>query len=260
MTTFAASYAGPAATRVQRPGADEIRSGPQSGVAGFAVDAMEAIGGAGAGLLVAAENLFPPIPSEAILPIAGFAASQGVISLWGAIVWTTLGSVLGALALFFLGRRIGRARLVALLERMPLMKVADLERTERWFARHGDKAVLLGRMVPVFRSLISIPAGIERMNLGLFTLYSALGSVLWNTLFVFAGVLLGENFHRISDYADLLTNVVVALILAFLLVWAVLRLRRNARRRRDPSYRPLSADEASARMDALLQQTPDHRR
>lgn len=225
MTTFAASYAGPAATRVQRPGADEIRSGPQSGVAGFAVDAMEAIGGAGAGLLVAAENLFPPIPSEAILPIAGFAASQGVISLWGAIVWTTLGSVLGALALFFLGRRIGRARLVALLERMPLMKVADLERTERWFARHGDKAVLLGRMVPVFRSLISVPAGFAGMSVVRFTVLTTLGSLVWNTAFVLAGYALGANWRVVEPYVGVAEKIVLGAVAVALVYFVQHRVR-----------------------------------
>ena len=224
------------------------------------VQIMETIGPVGVGLAVFAENIFPPIPSEVILPLAGFTAANGAFSPWSAVLWATIGSVVGALALYGLGALLGRRRLYRIADWMPLVDIDDVERTERWFARYGYWTVFFGRMVPVFRSLISIPAGIERMNLGLFTLYSALGSVLWNTLFVFAGVLLGENFHRISDYADLLTNVVVALILAFLLVWAVLRLRRNARRRRDPSYRPLSADEASARMDALLQQTPDHRK
>ena len=170
---------------------------------------MDAIGGVGAGLLVAAENIFPPIPSEVILPIAGFAAAQGHISLASAICWTTLGSVLGALGLFWIGRTIGRDKVVRLLERMPLMKVSDLDRTERWFKKHGDSAVLLGRLMPVFRSLISIPAGFSRMGVVRFTILTTVGSLAWNTLFVLAGYLLGANWMLIEPYVGIAEKVVL---------------------------------------------------
>src|SRR5690606_31167872 len=117
----------------------------------------------GAGLAIALENLFPPLPSEVILPLAGFAAAQGTLGLIEVLIWTTAGSVAGALALYGIGAWLGRRRMYAIAERMPLIKVADVERTEAWFGRHGSKAVFFGRMIPIFRSLISIPAGIERM-------------------------------------------------------------------------------------------------
>src|SRR5690349_2022926 len=161
------------------------------GLTGFVTDLVERLGGPGAGLAVALENLFPPIPSEVILPLAGFAASQGRLHLGSAIAWTTAGSVVGALALYALGVAFGRARLRAIVARLPLMKLSDLDRTEAWFARHGAATVFFGRMVPIFRSLISIPAGVERMPLGTFLLYTTLGSLVWNTTFVLAGYLLG---------------------------------------------------------------------
>ena len=148
------------------------------GIVGWVTDLMEALGAPGAGLAVALENLFPPIPSEVILPLAGFTASRGGMSLLAAILWTTVGSVVGALALYAVGAALGRERIRAVAARLPLVKVSDLDRTEAWFARHGVKAVFLGRMIPIFRSLISVPAGVERMSVGLFLAFTALGSLI----------------------------------------------------------------------------------
>ena len=133
------------------------------------------------------------------------------------------------------------------------MCIRDRAKTERWFIRYGYWTVFLGRMVPVFRSLISIPAGIERMNLAKFTLFTALGSLIWNAIFVYGGYALGERFHVISEYADVFSNIVLVLILAFLATWVVLRLRRDARRRNDPDWRPPTADEMAARVEAILE-------
>lgn len=213
---------------------------------------MEAVGPVGVALAVFAENLFPPIPSELILPLAGFTAAGGAFSPLAATVWATVGSVVGALALYGLGAALGRRRLYRIADRLPLVDIDDVEATERWFARYGTWSVLLGRLVPVFRSLISIPAGIERMHLGLFLLYTTLGSAVWNTLLVYGGYLLGANFHLVSDYADVFSNVVLVLVVGALVVWAVLRLRRNRRRAQDPDFRPRTADEAAARIDSLL--------
>ncbi len=154
---------------------------------------VETMGGPGAGLAIALENLFPPLPSEVILPLTGFAAGQGVISLFSALFWTTLGSVVGAVALYWIGALFGRERMYALWERLPLVKVSDLEKTERWFRKHGMKAIFFGRMIPIFRSLISVPAGVERMPLPTFVLFTALGSFIWNFILVMAGYLLGTS-------------------------------------------------------------------
>ena len=203
---------------------------PTTGVAGWAVDLMDRLGGPGAGLAVALENLFPPLPSEVILPLAGFTASRGELSLAGALFWTTLGSVLGALALYGFGALLGRDRARAIAGRLPLLKLSDLDRTEAWFARHGTKAVFFGRMVPIFRSLISLPAGVERMPVGKFTLLTALGSLLWNSVFVLAGYHLGENWTLVEGYAGVLQKVVIVVVAVAVGYFVVSRLGRSLRR------------------------------
>jgi membrane protein DedA with SNARE-associated domain len=201
------------------------------GIAGWAIRIMETLGAPGAGVAVALENLFPPIPSEVILPLAGFTASQGEMSLVAAIVWTTLGSVFGALVLYWIGALIGRDRLRAVAARVPLVKVSDIDRTEAWFARHGRKTVFFGRMVPLFRSFVSIPAGVERMPMVTFLLLTALGSLIWNSVFVMAGYLLGENRQIIEDYAGTYQKAVLAVGVMAVAAFVVVRLN-SARRRR----------------------------
>ncbi len=170
---------------------------------------MDTLGAPGAGIAIALENLFPPLPSEVILPLAGFAASTGRMSLIAALLWTTAGSVTGALALYGLGALLGRERTVAMAARLPLVKVSDIERTEAWFERHGTKAVFFGRMIPVFRSLISVPAGVERMPLPVFLGLTTLGSALWNTVFVLAGYALGENWQDVTGYVSAYSKVIL---------------------------------------------------
>ncbi|MGC0341101.1 DedA family protein [Streptomyces sp. SLBN-8D4] len=188
---------------------------------------MDTLGAPGAGVAVALENLFPPIPSEAILPLAGFAASAGRMSLVAVLLWTTAGSVIGALALYGVGALLGRDRTVALAARLPLVRVSDIERTETWFLRHGTKAVFFGRMIPVFRSLVSIPAGVERMPLPVFLTLTTLGSALWNTAFVLAGHALGANWPRVTEVVSAYSKVVlVAAALAVVAFVAVRLLRR----------------------------------
>jgi len=198
-----------------------------TGVAGFAVDVMDKLGGFGAALLVGIDNIFPPVPSELVLPLAGFAASQGSISLVGAILWTTGGSVAGALIMYLLGAWLGRERARALLMRMPLMKAEDFDRTEKWFDRHGTKAVFFGRMVPVFRSLISLPAGVERMPLWKFTALTAAGSLIWNSGFVVAGYLLGESWQVVDQYAGWFQYVVLGLTVVAVVVFVTKRVRER---------------------------------
>ncbi|HET9005824.1 MAG TPA: DedA family protein [Actinomycetes bacterium] len=203
------------------------------GISGWAIRIMETLGAPGAGLAVALENLFPPIPSEVILPLAGFTASQGDMSLLAAIVWTTGGSVAGALVLYWIGALIGRDRTRAIAARLPLIRVSDIDRTEAWFHRHGRGTVFFGRMVPLFRSFVSIPAGIERMPMATFLLFTTLGSLIWNSVFVVAGYLLGENWQVIQDYAGTYQNAVLAAGFLAVVAFVVVRLiaaRRNRQR------------------------------
>jgi membrane protein DedA with SNARE-associated domain len=193
-----------------------------SGAPLWIIGLMDLLGAPGAGLAVALENLFPPIPSEVVLPLAGFAASTGRMNLYAALLWTTAGSVIGALALYGVGALLGRDRTVAIAGRLPLVKVSDIERTEAWFLRHGTKAIFFGRMIPVFRSLISVPAGVERMPLPVFTLLTTLGSAIWNTVFVLAGYFLGANWAEVTAIVSTYSTVVLAgaavAVLTFVLV------------------------------------------
>ncbi|MBE9374127.1 DedA family protein [Saccharopolyspora sp. HNM0983] len=200
-----------------------------TGFAGWVVDVMETLGGPGAGLIIAFENVFPPLPSELILPLAGFTASQGGMSVLGAILWTTLGSLLGALALYWMGAALGRERTRAIALRMPLVKLSDVDKTEAWFERHGVKAVFFGRMIPMFRSFISLPAGVERMRMGTFILFTTLGSLIWNSVFVLAGYLLGRNWYVVEEYAGYLSRGVLIAAVAAVAAFVLVRIRRNRR-------------------------------
>ncbi|MFE3518837.1 DedA family protein [Streptomyces sp. NPDC059166] len=202
---------------------------PDGGIAGWATGLVETLGGPGAGLAIALENLFPPLPSEVILPLTGFAAGQGVLSLPSALFWTTLGSVVGAVVLYWIGASFGRERMHALWAKLPLVKASDLTRTEEWFGRHGTKAVLFGRMVPVFRSLISVPAGVERMPVRVFVPLTALGSLIWNSVLVMAGYWLGDRWDVVGDYVGLASKAVLALVAVAVVTWVVRRVRRSDR-------------------------------
>ncbi|WP_375540227.1 DedA family protein [Nocardia sp. XZ_19_385] len=204
-----------------------------SGIAGWAVRVMETMGSPGAGIAIALENLFPPLPSEVILPLAGFTASRGEFSLAEALLWTTAGSVVGALVLYGLGALLGRDRLRLIVARMPLMRVSDVDKAEAWFERHGTKAVFFGRMIPLFRSLISIPAGIERMNLVRFTALTTAGSLIWNSIFVLAGYYLGENWDAVQLYADVLQKFVILAVLVAVTIFVVRRVRGPRRGRHE---------------------------
>ncbi|SDR95317.1 membrane protein DedA, SNARE-associated domain [Actinopolymorpha singaporensis] len=197
------------------------------GIVGWVTGLMEKLGSPGAGVAVFLENLFPPIPSELILPLAGFTASRGDLSLAAAIGWTTVGSTLGALVLYFLGAGVGRDRTRALVQKLPLVKVSDVDRTEEWFLRHGRSTVFFGRMVPLFRSLISIPAGVERMPLVLFVPLTAAGSALWNSALILAGYFLGEHWSLVEVYVGMFSKAIVAVGALAVAAFVVVRLLRR---------------------------------
>lgn len=204
---------------------------PESGLVGWVVDVVEALGGPGVGFLVFLENLFPPIPSEVVLPLAGFAAAQGSFSVLEAMLWSTAGSVLGALLLYGIGAALGTRRLAAVAERVPLMAADDVHRADAWFHRRGPPAVFVGRLVPGVRSLISIPAGVTRMPLLVFTGLTTLGSAMWNALLIGAGYLLGSQWIRVESYVGPVGTVVLAVIVA-LVAWFLARRALGRRGRR----------------------------
>ncbi|MWA09575.1 DedA family protein [Streptomyces sp. BA2] len=199
---------------------------PTGGIAGWATDLMDSMGAVGAGVAIALENLFPPLPSEVILPLAGFAASQGKFGIVEVLIWTTAGSVIGAIALYAIGALLGRDRTVAVAARLPLVKASDIQRTENWFARHGTKAVFFGRMIPVFRSMISVPAGVERMRMPVFLALTTAGSLIWNAVFILIGHALGTRWHQVTDLVGLYSKGVLAVAALAVLAFVTLRIRR----------------------------------
>ena len=201
-------------------------------VAEWAIGLIEWLGLPGVAIAIALENLFPPLPSELILPVAGFAASQGTLNLIAVILWATLGSVVGALALYVIGVWLGRDRVHRILVKVPLVSVEDVNKTEAWFNKHGKWTVFFGRMVPIFRSLISIPAGVTRMPLWYFIPLSAAGSLIWNTIFILAGYYLGENWSSVEQYAGIIQDIVIVLVILAVVVFVVRRVLVIMRRKR----------------------------
>lgn len=212
------------------------------GVADWAVNVMETIGAPGAGLAIALENLFPPLPSEVILPLAGFTASQGNFSIIEALIWTTLGSVVGAWALYGLGAWLGRNRMRALVSKVPLVDLEDVDKVEAWFNRHGYKAVFFGRMIPIFRSLISIPAGIERMPVWKFLGLTTAGSLIWNSIFVFSGFYLGESWHVVEEYAGVFQKIVIVACILVAVWFVVSKVRSHRRKKAAPPVQPVDGE------------------
>ena len=204
-------------------------SGEQlSGIAGVAASVIEALGAPGVGLLTLIETVFPPIPSELILPLAGFQSNVGSLNLWLVIVTSTLGSYLGALLLYWLGRKLGEERSIRLLSRLPLVDREDFEKASDWFARHGGPAVFFGRLIPGVRSLISLPAGAKKMPLVTFSAFTVLGSLLWNGLLVGAGYLLGSQYELVDRYSPILDWVVIVALIA-VVGWLIVRRIRRVR-------------------------------
>lgn len=182
---------------------------------GFVEEVVRSFGLWGVAALMLLENLFPPIPSELILPLAGFFVSRGELGLAGTLLAATVGSLLGAFVLYGLGRHGGRP-LVLRYGRLLRVKEADLDRADDWFDRYGGTLVFFGRMVPGVRSIVSIPAGMSEMPLGRFSVLTASGSAVWNALLIGAGWYLGQNWQRVSGPVGSISNVilVVALVAA----------------------------------------------
>ncbi len=199
------------------------------GLTGWVASVIESLGEAGVGLLVALENLIPPIPSEIVLSMAGYLAHEGRVNV--ILVWiaATAGSVGGALALYWLGYALGEDRLKRWLDHIPLVDSDDLDTADKWFEKHAKSAVLIGRCAPVVRSLVSIPAGANHMKLGLFTLLTAIGSGVWNAIFVGGGYALGSRWDRLEQYANYFDYAIYAFFAITVISWVVKKVRKRRR-------------------------------
>lgn len=182
---------------------------------------IQSIGYPGIALLMIIENIFPPIPSEVIMPFAGFVTEQGELNFFGVVVAGTAGSILGTIPFYYLGRKIGKERLKRWADkhgRWLMITSEDIERANNWFDQHDAAAVFFCRLVPGIRTLISVPAGIERMNFGWFLLLSTSGTVLWVGLLTYLGHILGQNYDKVETYLGPVSYVVFGfLILSYII-------------------------------------------
>jgi membrane protein DedA with SNARE-associated domain len=196
----------------------------------FVTRLMRSAGYSAIAVLMFVENVFPPIPSELIMPLAGFMTRRGELALLLVIIAGTIGSVAGAVVLYYLGRAVGEARVrrwVASHGKWLAMSEADVENAQKWFGQYGARAVFFGRLVPAVRSLISIPAGIARMNLAEFLIFTTLGSAIWTALLAGAGWALGSQYQRVEKFIGPASNVIVSAMLVFY-VLRVIKLHRQS--------------------------------
>ena len=212
-------------------------------LANWVQDVINQFGYLGVALLVVIENVFPPIPSEIVLPFAGFVAQQGASAVnatagaaqsdstvVGMMIAATVGSVVGALILYFVSAAIGPERLRGFVERFGKwfgVKSSDLVRAEEWFDRRSSAAVLVGRCVPLIRSIVSIPAGFRRMKLTSFVVLTAIGSAVWNIALIGAGAVLGDQWERVGEYVGVFQWLVIAAVLLLLVRFVVSRLKNR---------------------------------
>ena len=185
-------------------------------MANWVISTIQTTGFWGIIFLMFLENVFPPIPSEVIMPLAGFMVAEGKQNLISVIIAGTAGSVLGALPLYYAGSFLGEERLKVCADkhgRWLTVSRDELEKAKRWFDQHGRLAVLVCRLVPGIRSLISIPAGAAKMNLASFLLYTAIGAAIWTGLLAYAGYILGAKFEKVGEYLNPASYMVLAAIL-----------------------------------------------
>ncbi|TQJ58544.1 membrane protein DedA with SNARE-associated domain [Arthrobacter sp. SLBN-83] len=207
-----------------------------TGIVGFAARAIDALGEGGVGAFTLAETVLPPIPSEVILPLAGYLAKQGSLNLFLVFGTSTLGAYLGALLLYWLGAKLGLDRSIRWLAKLPLVDREDFEHAAGWFRRHGRSSIFFGRLLPGVRSLISLPAGAAAMPVGTFSLFTLAGSGLWNGALIGLGYLLGTQYRLIEEYSHYLNYAVYA-ALAVAVVLLVIRRTKRAKAKRAPDER-----------------------
>ena len=185
---------------------------------------ITSLGYLGIGLLMFLENLFPPIPSELIMPLAGFTVAKGRMELAPVILAGVIGTILGALPWYYVGKLVGEDNLKRLADKYGKwisVSSRDIDKADNWFDKHGEKAVLFCRLVPGVRTLISLPAGISGMPLVPFLIYSTIGTALWVSLLTFAGYALGDNYEIVEEYFGPVSKIVFVLLIVAFVIWVV---------------------------------------
>jgi membrane protein DedA with SNARE-associated domain len=189
------------------------------------IDIVASLGYIGIALLTLVENIFPPIPSELIMPLAGFQSARGGMSFWGAVAAGSAGSLAGTCGWYWAGLKVGEDRLRSWIERHGrwlALDLDDIDRAKSWFDRYGVWAVFFCRMIPALRTLISLPAGFNRMPLASFLLPSTIGTFLWTAGLTYIGRLLGANYQQVKDYVGVVSWIVIGNI-AVIYVWRQVR-------------------------------------
>lgn len=187
-----------------------------SSFANWINEVMQQLGYIGIAFLMFLDNIFPPIPSELIMPSAGFTASQGDLNIVAVIMAGSCGSILAAVILYWIGRVLNEDRLNNWLQRYGkwiFLKPEDLTKARGWFNQHGKKIVFFGRMVPAARSIISIPAGMAKIPFGLFLLYTSLGTIIWTSILALLGYYLGQNYQKITPWISGASNIILVIII-----------------------------------------------
>jgi len=188
------------------------------------ISVMNKFGYLGIMLLIAIENIFPPIPSEVILTFGGFMTKQpnSSLTILGVIIFATIGSIVGALVLYYIGKILNKERLEKIVSgkigKILRIKAKDIESADKWFDTKGNKTVFFCRFIPIVRSLISIPAGMSEMKMPKFLLYTTIGSVIWNTVLVIIGSIVGKNWEKVVEVIDKYSKVVLILLIVLFVV------------------------------------------
>lgn len=199
------------------------------------IQLMDKFGYIGIMLLIAIENIFPPIPSEVVLTFGGFMTTYSKLTIIGVIIFSTVGAILGAIVLYYIGCILNKERLMRIVSgkigKILFLKVDDIEKADRWFATKGDKVVFFGRCVPIIRSLISIPAGMSGMPLGRFLILTTIGSAIWNTILVVIGSVVGESWEKIVAIVNEYAFVTLFVLVIVFIVGVIYFYRKRIRER-----------------------------
>ena len=202
------------------------------------INAMEQFGYIGVFLLIAIENIFPPIPSEVILVFGGFMTTYTSLNIPIMIVAATLGSLLGAIVLYYIGKIFNKERLKRIVSgkigKVLRLKSSDIEKADKWFDTKGNKTVFFCRFIPIVRSLISIPAGMSEMPMQKFLIYTILGSLIWNTVLIIVGSIVGDKWETIVGYLDNFSNIILIILVIIFVVamyyWFVIRKKKQSKK------------------------------
>ncbi len=202
------------------------------------INIMEQVGYLGVFLLIAIENIFPPIPSEVILVFGGFMTTYTSLNIPIMILAATLGSLLGAIVLYYIGKIFNKERLKRIVNgkigKVLRLKASDIEKADKWFDTKGNKTVFFCRFIPIVRSLISIPAGMSEMPMQKFLLYTISGSLIWNTVLIIVGSIVGDKWETIVGYLDNFSNIILIILVIIFVValyyWFVIRKKKQSKK------------------------------